>query len=61
MKKPIKIYLEQKDLIKLLDKAKACGINGRGYLSHYISKVANEPIIFVNADVLKLLQESNNK
>jgi len=56
MKQTIKIYLESKDIDKLKQKANACGFNGRGCLSYYITKIANEPIVFLNQEIIKLMK-----
>lgn len=57
MKKTIKIYLELEDFKKLQEKAG----NGRGSISAYISKVAREPIAFLDSNVRALLKAINLK
>lgn len=57
MKQIIKIYIEEEDKNRLIIKAKACGFEGRGLLSHYITKIAREYIIFVTPEVVKVFKE----
>lgn len=48
--------MEQTDIDRLKQKANACGFNGRGCLSYYISKIANEPIVFLNNEIINLMK-----
>ena len=57
MKQTIKLYLETKDVDRLKQKANACGFNGRGCLSYYISKIARESIVFLDKDLINKLKE----
>ena len=56
MKKEIKIWLESSELERLKQKASDCGFSGKGYLSHYISKIANESIAFIPQNVRVVLE-----
>ena len=56
MKHPIKIYLEQVDIIRLKEKASQSGYNGKGSLSHYITKIARQPIVFLDENVMELIK-----
>ena len=55
MKQEIKIYLEREDLEKLKSKALSSGYSGKGFLSHYLSKVANSEIAFLDSNVRAIL------
>jgi len=60
LKKEIKIWLEDGDLKKLKAKAEDSGFEGRGAISHYVRKIAAEPIVFISKDIeviLKLRKE----
>jgi len=48
MKQSIKIYLEEEDYKKLKTKAEALGFIGKGSVSHYIEKIAREPVVFID-------------
>ena len=61
MKHGYKIYLEPKDLVKLKQKANNCGFNGRGCVSYYLTKIATEQIIFVDKEVIALLNRRTGK
>jgi hypothetical protein len=54
MKKEYKIYLEESDYRKLKEKALSL-FTGRGALSHYIEKVSQEDIIFLDSNIKKTL------
>jgi len=56
MKHTIKLYLEQKDINRLKEKASQSGCNGRGALSHYIEKVCRQPVIFADENVMELIK-----
>jgi len=56
MKKAIKIYLEPSDEIGLKHKAEECGFIGRGAVSHFIEKVAKEPILFLDENTKLMLR-----
>lgn len=60
-KKPLKIYIEESDEHKLKIKAEQLGFIGRGSLSRYISKVAREPICFIDENVRAMLKALNLK
>jgi len=55
MKKTIKLYLEEESIKRLKQKAEALKFVGRGDLSHYIEKVANEDVVFLDSNIKKLL------
>lgn len=55
MKKCYKIYLTEEDFNKLISKANQSGFYGRGSVSAYINKVANESICFLDSNVKALL------
>lgn len=54
MKQTIKIYLEPDEIKKLKDKALRRGFVGRGSLSHFLSKLANNDFFILdeNGEVL---------
>ncbi len=56
MKKPIKVYLETADETKLKVKAEGMGFVGRGWLSSFLSKMANTPLIIVDENVKAMLE-----
>ena len=56
MKKEIKIWLEEIDIRKLKSKAHELGFEGKGFLSHYITKIARESIAFIPRDVEVVLR-----
>ena len=55
-KHEFKLYIEDKDLERLKDKAKSIGLEGRGAISAYITKIAREPIAFLDDNVLAVLK-----
>lgn len=55
-KKVVKIFLSPKEIERLKDKASAAGFTKRGAISHYIEKIANEPIIFLDKKIMKVLK-----
>lgn len=55
-KESIKVYLDVKDKRKLLEKAEAVGLRGRGALSQFISFVAQNEIVFLDENVKKVLR-----
>jgi hypothetical protein len=61
VKKEIKIYLEEEELKSLNERAKQKGFSGRGCLSHYISLIANNQIIFASDDVKAIVGLLNIK
>lgn len=56
MKHTIKIYLEQKDINRLKEKASQCGCNGKGAISHYLERIARESVIFLDDNVMQLIK-----
>jgi len=58
MKKAIKIYLEPEDEKSLKQKAEAL-FPGRGSVSLYISKIASEPVAFLDSNVKAVLSALN--
>ena len=55
-KKDYKIYLEEADYKKLIQKALECGYSGRGALSHFLSYVAQNQIVFLDENCKKMLK-----
>ncbi len=58
-KKSYKYYITQDDQKKLLSKAKDSGFVGRGAISLFLTKIATEPIVFLDANakvILSVLQ-----
>jgi len=56
MKQTIKIYLTPEEKKQLESKAIQCGFTGRGSVSHFISKIANEDICFLDQNLKKMLK-----
>ena len=56
MKKEFKIYLEPESYEKLKRKALEMGFNGKGSVSHYIEKISNEPVVFMDSNVRTILE-----
>jgi hypothetical protein len=56
IKHEFKLYISDSDLNKLKDKAKSIGLEGRGSISAYIVKIANEPIAFLDDNLLGVLK-----
>jgi hypothetical protein len=56
MKKPIKIYLESETEKKLIKKAEETGFTGRGALTKFFEKIANEDICFLDKNLRKMLK-----
>jgi len=56
-----KLCLEPEDFKKLKEKAAKSGFNGRGAVSHYITKICKEDICFLDENVKALLQTIWNK
>jgi len=56
MKHEFKLYIEEKDLNSLKDKAKSIGIEGRGSINAYIVKIAREPIAFLDDNLIAVLK-----
>ena len=52
MKQMIKVYLEKEDLNKLKSKAGT----GRGEISAYITKIAREPVVFLDENTKTMLK-----
>ncbi len=61
MKQQIKVYLESEEIKKLKLKAEALNFKGKGAISHYISKIANEPICFIDENVRNFIKVLNLK
>jgi len=55
-KKDFKIYLEESDYQKLIQKAQECGYSGRGALSHFLTYLAQNKIIFLDKNVKAILK-----
>ncbi len=62
MKKQLRVWLDEKDIAHLQQKAKA-NFNGKGSLTRYFEKIAREQIIFLSEDIKAILRlfNSNNK
>jgi hypothetical protein len=56
MKQPIKIYLDSETKKKLLEKANETGFTGRGALTHFIEKIAEEDVCFLDDNLRKMLK-----
>lgn len=56
MAKAYKYYVEEETQRKLLAKASDVGFEGRGAISKYLRKVANEPIVFLDKNVKAILE-----
>ncbi len=56
MKHTYKIYLEPEDHRKLLLKANEAGYAGRGCISHFLTKLAREPILFLDENVKTMIK-----
>ena len=56
MKKEIKIWLEPEELKRLKQKSLDAGFVGKGSLSHYLGKIANESICFISPGVRVVLE-----
>ena len=56
MKQAVKIYLDSETKKKLIDKAGETGFTGRGALTHFIEKIAEEDICFLDENVRKMLK-----
>lgn len=55
MKLCYKIYLEKSDYERLLAKALEAGFTGRGRLSHFLSMLSHQIIIFGDANLKQIL------
>lgn len=55
-KQIIKVYLEEDDVKSLQRKATDSGFIGKGAISHYIEKVAKEPIVFLDNNLKSALK-----
>lgn len=56
MKKQIRLWLEENEIRKLKIKANQLGFKERGALSHYVSKIANESVIFIEPNIKVILE-----
>ena len=56
MKHPVKVYLDSKTKKKLLQKAHETGFYGRGALTRFIEKIANEDIVFLDKNLRKMIK-----
>lgn len=61
VKSELRLYLDEKDLKRLKEKASACGFEGHGAITFYIRKIANEPIIFLSQEILLLLNNDRSQ
>lgn len=60
-KKEFNIYLEEEDFEKLKQKAEQGGFTGRGGVSHYLKKIADEDLIFLDSNAKKILKVLGQK
>ena len=51
-----KLYIDDDDIERLKEKAKGVGLEGRGAISHYIIKVAREPVAFLDDNLIAVLK-----
>lgn len=51
MKKELTVYLDEKDYEKLKEKAEEL-FSSRGAIPNYIRKICNEPIVFMDKNLL---------
>lgn len=58
-KKEVKIYLEDDDKKKLLQKSIESGFLGRGCITKFIEKIAREDICFLDKNLRKMLKVLN--
>ena len=58
-KKLYSVYLEYKDYKKLLDKAHEMDYSGRGTLSYFFSYIANNELVFLDANCKRMLKSLN--
>lgn len=56
MKQPIKIYLDTENKRRLIAKASEVGFKGRGAITKYFEKIATEPIVFLDKNVLTIIE-----
>lgn len=56
MKKQIRLYLDNETKRMLLRKAEEVGIVGRNALGLYLEKIAREPIVFLDKNVLTIIE-----
>jgi hypothetical protein len=56
VKRITKVYLEELELKNLEDKARDLGFIGRGWLSHYLSKMASQPVIILDKNLRTALE-----
>lgn len=61
MKHQYKIYISSEDYQKLQEKAKEMGFSSRGGVSHFLSKLANQPLILLDENIKSLLKALNLK
>jgi len=54
--KEYKIFLTPEDYEHLKQIAASSGYTGRGAVSHFIKKIATEPICFLDSNVQKMLE-----
>jgi len=51
-----KIYLTDEEWKKLKEIAIQSGFNGKGFVSHFIRKITNEPIVFLDKNVREMVK-----
>lgn len=59
MKQPIKVYLDRETHHQLIQKAQEAGFIGRGALSLFLQKIAQEDLVFMDNNVKKILHAIN--
>lgn len=56
VKKTIKVYLDEQTERQLKGKAQEFSIEGRGWLTHLLEKIAPEDLIIADANLKKVLK-----
>jgi hypothetical protein len=56
MKEPVKIYLDLETKRKFIKKANETGFSGRGALTKFVEKIAEEDICFLDENLRKMLE-----
>lgn len=49
--KEFKVYLEVETMNRLKAKAQALGFDGRGAISHFLNKISNESLVFLDKNL----------
>jgi len=59
-KQTYKYYIEPKDFRSLMQKAKETGFVGKGAMSHFLAYLSNNDLIFLDANVKKMIRALQN-